>query len=109
MLSGHCRLQGGRQRRKLLRIRVEWHLKPVRHQRVESAILAPVFQNLRLFQKFAKNHLMVSHEKNRLMRVGTIDQMIEYFTRSRTPVDIVAQKDKDRPHYGISGEIGIYS
>jgi len=36
------------------------------------------------------------------MRVGTINQMIEDFTRSRAPVDIVAQKDMDGRTKGLA-------
>ena len=76
--------------------RINRWLEPVGHKSFEAAAESPFIQNCWLAQKAMNEGLVIALEKNSFLGPPASEQEIQHFSRSRPPVNIVADKDHDR-------------
>src|ERR1700730_3219308 len=55
-----------------------------------------------------QKQLVVSLEKNRFMGLGSLDQPVEHAVGVRPTINVITQKNLDRPTNGIRDEVVIY-
>ncbi len=76
--------------------RINRWLESVGHESFETAAESPFIQNSWFAQKAMNEGLVIALEKNRFFGPLASGQKIQHFSRGRSPVDIVANKNHDR-------------
>jgi hypothetical protein len=82
-------------------------LEPVGHESFETAAESPFIQNRWRAQKEMNKGLMIALEKNSFFGSLASKQKIQHFSRGRSPVDVVANKNHDRATGWVQGTIHV--
>ena len=71
--------------------------EPIGHQDLESTIFPPRFKPSRILQDLEHKRFVVALEKDALMAPAAFDQQIDGLSRRRSTINIISQKDMERP------------
>ena len=98
----------GYSRRELLRIGVERHAQAIRHQRIETPKLSPIFHPLWIFQEI-KQQSPGGYPSETPLRASRPDQVISIqdLARARAAIDIIAQKHLDCSSRRMRGKVAV--
>ena len=76
---------------------IDRRLQSIGDQRFQTTAIPPVLQDRRIFQKSEEEVFVIAFEKHRFVHAPPRHQKLDSLPGSRTAVDVVAEKNRDRP------------
>lgn len=98
MVFWHALQQGARKFVLLGLIRLDRRRQTVRHQGLKPAIFLPRSKPTGVLQHLKQKRFVVTLEKDALMATAAFNQQINGLSRRRSTIDIITQKDMQRPN-----------
>jgi hypothetical protein len=72
---------------------------PIRGKRFEATQAKPLIKETAITQAFKGNQFVIALKENALVVFAMLDQSIDGLARRRPPVDVITEKNINRPDY----------